>query len=123
MIVQQLDQARESRKPRRPQALPFAFLEALMGRVAGFRHSGANAKNELTPWATAPEKLRAVHSYDAQRSGVNEERSGSGRPPVGHRSVGGRGAENPASSSEKSAAAPVAGQNAHLDGALLAVAS
>ena len=69
------------------------------------------------------EKLRAAHDYDAQRSGVNDERSGAGRPPVGPRSAGGRGAETVASSSEKSAAAPVAGQNAHLDGAPLAVAS
>ena len=63
------------------------------------------------------------HDYDAQRSGQNDERSGAGRPPVGPRSAGGRGAENADSSSEKSAAAPLAGGNAHLDGAPLAVAS
>jgi hypothetical protein len=31
------------------------------------------------------------HGYDAERSGQNGERSGSGRPPVGPRSGGGRG--------------------------------
>jgi DNA primase catalytic core len=34
------------------------------------------------------------HAYDAARSGVNAERSGSGRPPVGVRSGGSRGSEN-----------------------------
>ena len=34
------------------------------------------------------------HGYDANRSGVKEERSGSGRPLVGPRSGGGRGSQN-----------------------------
>lgn len=38
------------------------------------------------------EALRCM--YDAQRSGVNAERSGSGRPLVGDRSAGGRGVES-----------------------------
>jgi hypothetical protein len=33
----------------------------------------------------------AQHDYDGERSGANAERSGSGRPPVGGRSAGGRG--------------------------------
>jgi hypothetical protein len=36
-------------------------------------------------------------NYDAYRSGVESHRSGSGRPPVGGRSVGGRDAELDAS--------------------------
>jgi len=51
-------------------------------------------------------------SYDAHRSGVNDHRSGSGRPPVGGRSGGGRGDEVAASLENlKSLAA------AHVNGA------
>lgn len=42
------------------------------------------------------------YAYDAARSGVNGERSGSGRPPVGPRSGGGRGREIAASPCDKS---------------------
>jgi DNA primase catalytic core len=63
------------------------------------------------------EKLRAVHGYDAQRSGQNGERSGGGRPPVGGWSGGGRGPENSGSSSENAPGAASASGNAHLDGA------
>jgi hypothetical protein len=69
------------------------------------------------------EKLRAGHGYDAERSGVNGERSGAGRPPVGGWSGGGRGAENASSSSETAAPESHDAKNAHWDGAALAVAS
>jgi len=69
------------------------------------------------------EKLRAAHAYDSQRSGVNGERSGGGRPPVGGWSAGGRPAENAAFSSEKPAPAAKLPGNAHLEAAALAVAS
>lgn len=69
------------------------------------------------------EKLRAVQGYDAQRSGPNGERSGAGRPPVGPRSAGGRGAETGALSSENASGASSAAENAHQDGAPVAVAS
>lgn len=69
------------------------------------------------------EKLRAAHDYDAQRSGVNDERSGAGRAPVGPRSAGGRGPENAAASSENCEPQGQTPGNAHLDGAPLAVAS
>lgn len=61
--------------------------------------------------------------YDAQRSGVNGERSGAGRPPVGPRSAGSRGVETAASSSENCEPQGQTPENAHLDGAPLAVAS
>lgn len=69
------------------------------------------------------EKLRNASRYDAERSGANGERSGSGRPPVGGWSGDGRPAENTGSSSEKPAPESAARENAHLDGAPLAVAS
>jgi DNA primase len=72
------------------------------------------------------EKLGAKasgHAYDAERSGVNGERSGSGRPPVGGRSGGGRVWKNAGSSSEKSAPASSEPENAHQEAAPLAVAS
>jgi hypothetical protein len=63
---------------------------------------GKDGKRHL-PGLLDVEKLRAKaagHAYDAERSGQNDERSGSGRPPVGGRSGGGRGEENPPPSSE-----------------------
>jgi len=63
------------------------------------------------------------HDYDEKRSGVNGERSGGGRPPVGAWSGGGRGAENAPFSSEKPAVAAQVPANAHLDGTALKVAS
>jgi DNA primase len=63
------------------------------------------------------EKLRGACGYDANRSGVNDERSGAGRPPVGPRSVGGRAAETATSSSENCEPQGQSAQNAHLDGA------
>lgn len=42
------------------------------------------------------------HAYDHARSGVNAERSGSGRPPVGARSGGGRPHENAATPRDES---------------------
>lgn len=63
------------------------------------------------------EKLRRAHDYDARRSGVNGERSGGGRPPVGGWSGGGRGAENAPSPSENAPGAVSASGNAHQDGA------
>jgi hypothetical protein len=69
------------------------------------------------------EKLRAAHDYDAQRSGQNGERSGVGRPLVGGWSGGSRASKNVASPSENPSPASEAGENAHLDGAALAVAS
>jgi hypothetical protein len=69
------------------------------------------------------EKLRAVHDYDAQRSGVNGDRSGVGRPPVGAWSAGGRASKNGASPSKNPSPASEVSENAHLDGVALAVAS
>ena len=69
------------------------------------------------------EKLRACASMHPQRSGQNGERSGSGRPPVGGWSGGGRPAETVPLSSEKSGPDGQLGQNAHLDGVALAAAS
>jgi hypothetical protein len=63
------------------------------------------------------EKLRADTTTTPDRSGVNGERSGVGRPPVGGWSAGGRASETSGSSSEKSAAKPLPDENAHLDGA------
>ena len=45
--------------------------------------------------ALAAEQAANEKSYDGNRSGPGEDRSGSGRPLVGPRSVGGRGAEHP----------------------------
>jgi DNA primase catalytic core len=42
-----------------------------------------------------PEQARNELSYDGNRSGLEEDRAGCGRPPVGGRSGGGRGAEHP----------------------------
>jgi DNA primase catalytic core len=39
-----------------------------------------------------PDQLDTPHVYDADRSGLTDDRSGAGRPPVGGRSVAGRGA-------------------------------
>ena len=69
------------------------------------------------------EKLRAAHGYEGERSGVNGERSGGGRPPVGPWSGGGRGPQAIESPSEKSVPDGESGKNAHLGGAALAVAS
>jgi DNA primase len=83
---------------------------------------GGKDGSRFLPGLLDVEKLRQC-GYDAQRSGVNGERSGGGRPPVGAWSGGGRGAGNADSSSEKS---PIPAQmpgNAHLDGAALKVAS
>jgi hypothetical protein len=63
------------------------------------------------------------HDYDAERSGVNEERSGSGRPPVGERSGGGRTWKKAGSTSQKYVSETPIRENAHQDGAPLAVAS
>jgi DNA primase len=55
-------------------------------------------------------------NYEVERSGVNDHRSGSGRPPVGGRSGGGRGSENawPSEESSPLAASRVNGaENAH----------
>jgi hypothetical protein len=83
---------------------------------------GGKDGSRFLPGLLDVEKLRQC-GYDAQRSGVNGERSGGGRPPVGAWSGGGRGAGNADSSSEKS---PIPAQmpgNAHLDGTALKVAS
>jgi DNA primase catalytic core len=83
---------------------------------------GGKDGSRFLPGLLDVEKLRQC-GYDAQRSGVNGERSGGGRPPVGAWSGGGRGAKNGDSSSES---APIPAQmpgNAHLDGAALKVAS
>jgi hypothetical protein len=83
---------------------------------------GGKDGSRFLPGLLDVEKLRQS-GYDAQRSGVNGERSGGGRPPVGAWSGGGRGAKNADSSSEKS---PIPAQmpgNAHLDGTALKVAS
>jgi hypothetical protein len=56
--------------------------------------------------------------YDANRSGQNEERSGSGRPQVGPKSGGCRGANRPVSVNDIAALPPINGKrvkNAHLD--------
>jgi DNA primase len=63
------------------------------------------------------EKLRAATTTDPQRSGQNDERLGGGRPPVGPRSVGGRGGLEADSSSENTPREAQPAQNAHLDGA------
>jgi DNA primase len=63
------------------------------------------------------EKLRAATTTDPQRSGQNDERSGGGRPPVGPRSVGGRGGLEADSSSENTSREAQPRGNAHLDGA------
>ena len=66
------------------------------------------------------------HDYDAQRSGVNGERSGSGRPPVGGQSGGGRPAQNDVNALTKSALPTrpaLSAENAHQDATPLAVAS
>ncbi len=42
-----------------------------------------------------PEQAWNELSYDGNRSGLEEDRAGCGRPPVGGRSGGGRGAEHP----------------------------
>jgi DNA primase catalytic core len=60
--------------------------------------------------------LPGLLDVEALRSGVNGERSGVGRPPVGPWSAGGRAAEIPASSSEKSPGVASAPGNAHQDG-------
>jgi hypothetical protein len=72
------------------------------------------------------EKLGAQASacaYDAERSGQNEERAGSGRPPVGGRSGGGRVWKNAGSSSETCEPHGLSSENAHQETAPLAVAS
>ncbi|NDC74983.1 DNA primase [bacterium] len=60
---------------------------------------GKDGKRHL-PGLLDVEKLRAVHNYDAERSGVNGQRSGVGRPPVGGRSGAGRGEKTDAPTSE-----------------------
>jgi len=60
--------------------------------------------------------LPGLLNVEALRSGVNSERSGAGRPPVGRWSAGGRGDKSAASSSEKSPGAASASGNAHQDG-------
>jgi hypothetical protein len=57
------------------------------------------------------EKLRAVHGYDANRSGQNSERSGCGQPPVSPQSGGGQASENEKSSSENRAPASPDAEN------------
>ena len=57
------------------------------------------------------------HHYDANRSGVNSERSGSGRPSVGGQSGVGRGAENNKNTDEQSTESTSrddVNENAHL---------
>lgn len=56
--------------------------------------------------------------YDASRSGVNDGRSGSGRPPVGAWSGGGRGVENDTAASKERTSdktGPNSLENAHLE--------
>jgi len=60
--------------------------------------------------------LPGLLDVEALRSGQKGERSGGGRPPVGPWSAGGRGAEIPGSSSEKSPGAASAPGNAHQAG-------
>jgi hypothetical protein len=72
------------------------------------------------------EKLGAQASgcaYDTERSGVNGERSGSGRPPVGGRSGGGRVWKNAGSCSDAAVSEVQILENAHEEAAPLAVAS
>jgi hypothetical protein len=61
---------------------------------------------------------RLKYEYDAQRSGVNEERSVRGRGEVGPRSAGGRDAENPSPADEErpSADQPINGAETHVYG-------
>lgn len=61
--------------------------------------------------------LPGLLDVEALRSGQKGERSGCGRPPVGGWSWGGRGAEIPGSSSEKSPVSVAAPETAHQDGA------
>ena len=94
------------------------------GHVYELVYDGAGKDGgRFLPGLLDVEKLRAAHSYDAQRSGQNGDRSGLGRPPVGGWSVGGRGQENADSSSENGTPHAQTGENVHLDGAVLAVAS
>jgi hypothetical protein len=63
-------------------------------------------------------KLRNC-KYDDNWSGQNEERSGSGRPQVGPKSGGGRGADRPVFQNDSGEKEPTNGKipkNAHLDG-------
>jgi DNA primase catalytic core len=75
---------------------------------------GSDGKSARVSGLIDVEALRC--NYEVERSGVNEHRSGSGRPPVGGRSGGGRGAENasPPEESSSLAASRVNGaENAH----------
>ena len=75
---------------------------------------GSDGKSARVSGLIDVEALRCT--YEVERSGVNEHRSGSGRPPVGGRSGGGRGAENasPPEESSSLAASRVNGaENAH----------
>jgi len=53
------------------------------------------------------------HNYDANRSGQNAQRSGSGRPPVGDRSGGGRSRESDANPATKATSADAADDDAN----------
>ena len=53
-----------------------------------------------TPYLAGLLDIGTKREYDGERSGVNEPRSGSGRPVVGPWSGGGRGAETALCSSE-----------------------
>ena len=81
---------------------------------------GGKDGSRFLPGLIDVEKLRAACAYDAGQSGQNGERSGAGRPPVGGWPGAGRPGQNADSSSENGVCAPVAPENAHQDGALLA---
>ena len=75
----------------------FEYLVAHRGAHASLAYElvyeGAEGEELLCfPGLADVEALK--HAYDAARSGQTSERSGSGRPPVGVRSRGGRGDEN-----------------------------
>ena len=81
---------------------------------------GGKDGSRFLPGLLDVEKLRAACACDALRSGQNGERSEAGRPPVGGWPGAGRPGQNRDSSSENGTSAPVADENAHQDGALLA---
>ncbi len=69
------------------------------------------------------EKLRAAHSYGGKRPGLADDHPAPVRPSSGPVPGGVRPVETVSLSSEKSGLDGQSGQNAHLDGAPLAVAS
>jgi hypothetical protein len=74
------------------------------GRAGGFvyelRYDGQGKDGR--PFLVGLADPAALRTYDETRSGVNGERSGSGRPPVGPRSGGGRTLETAAASAQTS---------------------